>query len=1026
MEVMLRYSFQVLLMLLVVFFAHPLRGDDTRLPATEPPLSETTVPIEAQTAEAPPDAVTSETAPPAEGGALIENGDSADAGPPVESTPPPENNAPAESQAPAADPPPANPPPLSFPPREADPDASIRFAFREAPWVEVLRQFADWTGLMLDLTDTPPGTFSYYDQRRHSPAEAVDVLNGYLLPRGYVLLRRDRFLAVLKTDNPALKNLIPTIELEELSQRGDNELLRVVFPLDKMSAEKAEAEVGKLLGPLGEVAALEGLQSVVVQGFGRNLREAASLLDLAVPPATDDRLEFRAFPLAHLSASEAEKQIRSLFGLGSGTLNVSGARTDVERALRYRSGDSRRDRDSDDRSRENTFSAAPLLAQAAMNMQVSALPRTNSLLVTATPAGLQLVEKIITSIDHPAGEQANAIAEEGARVLRVYTVDSASEEEVAKTIDAIMPGVVVNEDRRQDSIHIFATPGEHAEVESLIRTLDGAGGGGAAIEVIPLSRFDPRSMSTLLSKMFENESRDNRPIIQAEPQSRTLIVRGSQDQIEQVRATLAAYGESGRGLGAGTGGRIRRVVIGAGNAAHVARVAEEILSNDDRFPNPIRVVIPGQPTSDRSAPVEEDVPASKTGASVEGRKAVRSDGLDLTRVVSLVEGDTDEDESADADGLDDAVCRPAPSRPTGHSTPANARRDERARVNIEVRGDQLYLYSADQGALDEVEETIRALVRQMPDRKNWTVFYLRAADASSTASLLYQLLPDETSPLDAYALSGGAASLDSVDPLAAPSLRVIPDTRTNALFVSGTKEQIAQAENFLDLIDAAELPQLLSDRVPRVIPVQYADVNEVADTIRELYKDYLADPNARSRDERRDRDEGRSGNRDDRREEQPPSGRGPAGRPLGIRLTLAVDEQSRELIVSCSEPLYRQISELVKQRDEAALASRPAVQFIQLPGGSPQTAAVLQSLQAISPSITVTQTPAPWSQPAPPGAQPGRPSPTASPYQSSPYQSSPYPSSPYPSSPYPSSPYQSSRYPSSRYESRDPRSRSSN
>jgi hypothetical protein len=344
----------------------------------------------------------------------------------------------------------------------------------------------------------------------------------------------------------------------------------------------------------------------------------------------------------------------------------------------------------------------------------------------------------------------------------------------------------------------------------------------------------------------------------------------------------------------------------------------------------------------------------------------------VTRVVSLIKEDADEDGSEVVEDRSEEVGKRTSARPAAATSPAGQRRGEQSRVNIEVRGDQLFLYSADEEALDEVEETIRALVRQMPEHKNWTVFYLRAAEAAATASLLYQLLPDDTTPLDAYVLSGepAPAPIDPAYGLTAPTLRVIPDARTNALFVSGTPEQVSQAEHFLELIDASELPQLLSDRVPRTIPVQYADVNEVANTIRELYKDYLADPSARSRDERRDRDDDRRGE-DERREEPPPStNRGSLGRPVGIRLTLAVDAAARELIVSCSEPLYRQLSELVKQRDEAALASRPAVQFVQLPGASPQTAAMLQSLQAISPSITVTQTPAPWSQPAAPGARP--------------------------------------------------------
>jgi len=67
--------------------------------------------------------------------------------------------------------------------------------------------------LTLDLTDTPPGYFSYFDSRSQTPAEAIDLLNGYLLPRGFVLLRRDQFLVTLKPDNNMLAKLIPTIEV---------------------------------------------------------------------------------------------------------------------------------------------------------------------------------------------------------------------------------------------------------------------------------------------------------------------------------------------------------------------------------------------------------------------------------------------------------------------------------------------------------------------------------------------------------------------------------------------------------------------------------------------------------------------------------------------------------------------------------------------------------------------------------------------------------------------------------------------
>ena len=46
------------------------------------------------------------------------------------------------------------------------------------------------------LEAPPPGTFNYRDTRSYTPAEALDVLNGVLLTKGYTLVRRGRMLVL--------------------------------------------------------------------------------------------------------------------------------------------------------------------------------------------------------------------------------------------------------------------------------------------------------------------------------------------------------------------------------------------------------------------------------------------------------------------------------------------------------------------------------------------------------------------------------------------------------------------------------------------------------------------------------------------------------------------------------------------------------------------------------------------------------------------------------------------------------------
>ena len=471
-----------------------------------------------------------------------------------------------------------------LPPRDV-----FQFSFREARWERVLNWFAKKADLTLDLTDLPPGSFNYVDDRQHTVAQALDVLNGYLLPRGYVALRRDQFLVVLKTDNPILPNLVPTIPVEKLDQYGNNELLRVLVPVEGFKPSEVAEQVQQFLGAYGKASPVDASQSVLLQGFGKSLRIVVAILSNAQAPVTENELQFRAFPLEHIPAADAERQIQKLFGLG-------GTNPYAASIARRQSYYDRRRGDEKDRSSQNS-SPAPLMQNISANMKVSSLGRTNSLLVTATPSAVKLVENILQSIDvkQPGGE--TEFLDDSTPELRVYIVDEADEDDVAETVNAIMPGVVINEDGRQDSIHIYATPKEHKEVEKLINIIDqgGTGTGDGGVEVIPLVRSDPYTMSDLLSSLFANERRDDRPIITPEPRTRSLAVRATVSQMAQIKQTLASYGETGsyRMQSQGTqSSRFRKLAVPGDRAEWIARAVKDLMAEDREFGNPIRVVVP--------------------------------------------------------------------------------------------------------------------------------------------------------------------------------------------------------------------------------------------------------------------------------------------------------------------------------------------------------------------------------------------------------------------------------------------------
>src|SRR5690606_2973085 len=107
---------------------------------------------------------------------------------------------------------------------------------------------------------------------------------------------------------------------------------------------------------------------------------------------------------------------------------------------------------------------------------IASNPRTNSLLVTATPAQQRIVEEAIKVIDVDA-TSTNFYERSRKPYLQVYKLTNSDAQEVTKTLSVVIPGVVVNEDSRYRTIHIMATEAQHREVEQLIRQLDGQGGG---------------------------------------------------------------------------------------------------------------------------------------------------------------------------------------------------------------------------------------------------------------------------------------------------------------------------------------------------------------------------------------------------------------------------------------------------------------------------------------------------------------------------------------------------------------------
>lgn len=832
------------------------------------------------------------------------------------------------------------------------------FNFRGAPWEQVLQMYADGAGLTLELTQVPPGTFTHTDPNEYSARRTLDILNGALLRKGYAVIENDSFVIVMNIDNGIPPYLVPEVTIEELLELGsdptvgEHQLVTVKIPVTGMETGRAAQEVEPLVGPHGNIIALTESRILIITDTGGSLRKIHGLLTLAMGMDKENALLFKSYPLRNMDAEEAQTAVLTQFGMQQGATNVSAA-VEMQQRMQARS----QSRTQPQQSRQST--------QAGPQIQVAADLRLNSLLVTGTAQQHELVNSILTTLDVDEDAYGNAISRRSrGTYLEVYKVTGAQADEVAKTLTAMnMPGVqVVNEDGRAGTIHVMAGEKQHEEVAMLIRKLDGGGSGGS-VAVIPLAQMDPLTAAATLRSLFYNDG-DDAPTIETDLYRRVLIIRGGIEQITQIRAILADMGEDGSGVRQrGDGGTVRRFALQGRNPDDFVRILKQAWDANET--QKINIVIPNE-----SGPIRERRTTEELPGSVQDNQPAS----------------TPRDNLSKSDTIPDSQWRPwretiariqreerglaATTKPQqgefisvkSFQQPANST-DETGinpdNLDVIIIGDELLLSSPDEAMLDRLEDLLDELHQSMPFKPEYTVVYLKSADALEAADMLSQFFPS-SSVATTSAASGGSmlgslasgigsmgSSLMDATGLSGlssgpQSLKIIPDIRTNSLFMTGPQSMIKDALAFLDVIDSDNIPESLKDMQPHAIQVMYADVRDVELRVKELFKTYT---------------EAQGGNNGRQNQQNPLAamfgGGGKSNDPASqVRLLVEADEQTGTLYVNCNQQLFEAVEGVVKDIDNRTQEANPGIRVIQLQHSD--ASMIQQSLTNLLPRVSVS------------------------------------------------------------------------
>lgn len=374
------------------------------------------------------------------------------------------------------------------------PEPLLRFNYRFQRWVDVLEEVAKQAGLSLVLEAPPPGTFNYSDSREYTPTEAIDLLNGVLVTKGFTLVRREKMLVLVDLSEGIPEGLIPRVTLDELDSRGKFEMVSVLFPLKGRNAATVSAEITPLLGPRGKIVPLPTTGQLL-------LTDTAGIMK-----AISAVIESMPIPAAAAAATKAPE---------------------TPSVVVY--------------SVKNADPAAALkVLQALLPTATFAVDsKADQIHAYGGPTVQAAVKSVIEQM------QSNAPADKKPRLER-YPLGEATAPELIKTLTAIVPEAKLSRDPQTGALIAWATPAEQETIKGAVEKLAGDHGieQSRQFQVYRLTKADPATATTLLQELFP------RAKIAVDKPTENLVVIGTLAEQKAVQGILEQLQAEKTGPGA--------------------------------------------------------------------------------------------------------------------------------------------------------------------------------------------------------------------------------------------------------------------------------------------------------------------------------------------------------------------------------------------------------------------------------------------------------------------------------------------
>lgn len=280
--------------------------------------------------------------------------------------------------------------------KQGGPEPGIILNFKDAPLDTILEYLSEVAGLVVVRETAVEGRITVISRKPIAADEAVSLLNSALKEKGYAAISQGRILKIVPLADAKKLNIPVHSGNDPAAIEPSDRVVTQIIPIWHVDAVKLKQDIAPLISTYAELAANASSNSLILTDTEANIRRFVEIVR-AIDDSMSAVTEVRVFQLKYANATNAAQLINNLFKIDA-TTQSQGIAGGLGRFFAGRGAP------PGAAAQPSAGNEATGQGRGGLKVTAAADDRTNTLVVSAPPDVLKVIESVVKELDSSTNE----------------------------------------------------------------------------------------------------------------------------------------------------------------------------------------------------------------------------------------------------------------------------------------------------------------------------------------------------------------------------------------------------------------------------------------------------------------------------------------------------------------------------------------------------------------------------------------------------------------------------------------------